>query len=179
MEIKKKPIISTGNEPPLPYLTCRVMNILAWSTHQKTMKKMNSVNHPSQKVKTKLRTQVRILCLKFSLNSLRFSLTRKTDAKTSKHDSNYLAFKETTWVVQQIFLPLNFFERACDAAFSAHSNLLYDDDKYAHRTTICTSLKSKTEQFQRICKLTHRELYDLLYKNRHFLRGNLAKLVLW
>ena len=40
-----------------------------------------------------------------------------------KDDSDYVAFKV-----------------ACTAAFSAHSNLLYDDDKYANGTTICTSL---------------------------------------
>ena len=58
-----------------------------------------------------------------------------------KDDSDYQAFKETTYlVVQQIYLPLNYFVRACTAAFPAHSNLLYDNDKYANGTTICTSL---------------------------------------
>ena len=33
--------------------------------------------------------------------------------------------------------------RVCTVAFSAHSNLLYDDNKYANRTTICTSLKCR------------------------------------
>ena len=30
--------------------------------------------------------------------------------------------------------------QACTAAFSAHSNLRYDDNKYANGTTICTYL---------------------------------------
>ena len=50
-----------------------------------------------------------------------------------KDDSDYLAFKEITC------LPLNFLVRACTAVFSAHSNLLYYDEKYANGTTICTS----------------------------------------
>ena len=76
-------------------------------------------------------------------------LTVKSSVKMSCSD--YLAFKETTrlyskfagtqlrWlrlsslqrnhlIVQQICLPLNFFVRACTAAFSAHSNLQFEDD---------------------------------------------------
>jgi hypothetical protein len=30
--------------------------------------------------------------------------------------------------------------QACTVPFPAHSNLLYDDDKYANGTTICSSL---------------------------------------
>ena len=35
------------------------------------------------------------------------------------------------------------FVRACTAAFSAHSTFLYDDNKYANKTMICTSLPLK------------------------------------
>ena len=50
------------------------------------------------------------------------------------------SFQRNHMVVLQICLPLNFFVKACIAAFSAHSNLLYDDNKYPNRTRICTCL---------------------------------------
>ena len=75
-------------------------------------------------------------------------------------------------VVQQICLPLNFFVQACTAAFSAHSNLLYDGDKYARLThtllqrtlyskgTLCIVTSCSKEQFASnwhvtVCSLTH------------------------
>ena len=50
------------------------------------------------------------------------------------------SFQRSHLVIQQICSPFYFFVRACTAAFSAHSNLLYVDNKYANGTTICTSL---------------------------------------
>ena len=51
------------------------------------------------------------------------------------------SFQRNHLVVHQICLPLNIFVQACTAAFSAHSNLLYDNNNYANGTTICTSLQ--------------------------------------
>ena len=57
--------------------------------------------------------------------------------QTYKDGSDYLAFKKTTWLYRKCVW-------ACTAAFSAHSNLLYDDNKYANGTTICTSLHANS-----------------------------------
>ena len=53
----------------------------------------------------------------------------------------YLAFKETTWSYSKSVYRSAFL---CEPAppLSAHSNLLYDNNKYANGTTICTSLLS-------------------------------------
>ena len=51
------------------------------------------------------------------------------------------SFQRNHLVVQQICLPLNFFVQACSPGFSAHSDLLYNDNKYVNGTTICTCLK--------------------------------------
>ena len=59
------------------------------------------------------------------------------------------SFQRNHLVVEQICLPLNFFVRACTVAFSAHSNLLYADNKYANGTTICTSLTEATQYCDR------------------------------
>ena len=45
-----------------------------------------------------------------------------------------LAWMAIQYSLQQICLPPNFFAQACIAVFSTHSNLLYDDDKYANET---------------------------------------------
>ena len=63
--------------------------------------------------------------------------TNSTNNSKGKDDSDYLAFKETTGsYIHQICLLLNFFVQACTAAFSFHSNLLYDDNKYANGTML-------------------------------------------
>ena len=53
-----------------------------------------------------------------------------------KDDSDYLAFKETTWLHSKFVYHSTW--ASCTAAFSAHSNLLYNDNKYANGTMICT-----------------------------------------
>ena len=53
-----------------------------------------------------------------------------------KDDSDYLAFKETTWSYSKFVYRSAFL---CEPVppLSAHSNLLYDHNKYANGTTIC------------------------------------------
>ena len=50
------------------------------------------------------------------------------------------AKKSRSFTVGVSFRLSSYYSLACTPAFSAHSNLLYDVNKYASRTTICTSL---------------------------------------
>ena len=71
------------------------------------------------------------------LHLLRYSYTF-WDWATFKYDSDYLASKETAWSYSNFVHCSTFL---CEPVFSAHSNLLYDNNKYANGTTICTPLK--------------------------------------
>ena len=61
-----------------------------------------------------------------------------TIGKKIKDDSDYLAFKETTLSLSK-FVYRSVFLSVPVPPLSAHSNLLYDDNKYANGITICTS----------------------------------------
>ena len=63
-------------------------------------------------------------------------------------------------MVQYIYLPLAVFLQVCTAAFSVHSDLLYNDEKYANKTTIRTSLRSKVVCSRGILILFHHEIPD-------------------
>ena len=84
-------------------------------------------------------------------NFLQFNFSEKERISLLqiKDDSDYLAFKETTLSLRESQIRSVFLSVPVPP-LSAHSNLLYDDNKYANGTMIFTSLpkRIKTEIFR-------------------------------